>query len=211
MPVNEVKEKLSQARFRMTFARKKVVWAYIFLAIPIVFFAYIRVYPALFAFQMSLHDYNPLAAEQPFVGFENYEKLFSELGKRKSQTKSAFQNTINYVLARRADSTLPGAGDLLDAQRNPLHEHAVSHHVLFALRNLDDRHRLGLPYVVSAALRAVQCHLAARLPAAATLSAQHAAGAAVSPGAGHLARHGLRHHHILGGLEADSAHLLRSG
>ena len=82
----------------MTLARKKVVWAYIFLAIPIVFFAYIRVYPALFAFQMSLHDYNPLAVEQPFVGMDNYEKVFEELGKDKSTTKAAFQNTISYVL-----------------------------------------------------------------------------------------------------------------
>ena len=84
--------------FRWTLARRKVVWAYIFLAIPIVFFAYIRIYPALFAFQMSLHDYNPLAAEQPYVGLENYEKLVDELNKRKSPTKAAFQNTVNYLL-----------------------------------------------------------------------------------------------------------------
>ena len=83
--------------FYWTLARKKIVWAYIFLAIPIVFFAYIRVYPALFAFQMSLHDYNPLAAEQPYVGLENYEKLFTELNKKKSVTKSSFRNTIAYV------------------------------------------------------------------------------------------------------------------
>ncbi len=84
--------------FRWTLARRKVVWAYIFLAIPIIFFAYIRIYPALFAFQMSLHDYNPLAAEQPYVGLENYEKLLDELNKRKSPTKAAFQNTANYLL-----------------------------------------------------------------------------------------------------------------
>jgi multiple sugar transport system permease protein len=84
--------------FRWTLARKKIVWAYIFLAIPIIFFAYIRIYPTLFAFQMSLHDYNPLAEEQPYVGLENYERVFEELGKRKSVTKSAFRNTINYVL-----------------------------------------------------------------------------------------------------------------
>ena len=80
-----------------TLAKKKIVWAYIFLAIPIVFFAYIRIYPTVFAFQMSLHDYNPLAVEQPFVGFENYEKVFEELGKKKSITKAAFGNTISYV------------------------------------------------------------------------------------------------------------------
>ena len=84
--------------FRWTLARKKIVWAYIFLAIPIVFFAYIRIYPTLFAFQMSLHDYNPLAEEQPYVGFQNYERVLGELGEEESKTKSAFQNTVNYVL-----------------------------------------------------------------------------------------------------------------
>ena len=84
--------------FRWTLARKKIVWAYIFLAIPIVFFAYIRIYPTFFAFQMSLHDYNPLAVEQPFVGLENYEKVVEELSKKKSVTKSAFRNTISYVV-----------------------------------------------------------------------------------------------------------------
>ena len=83
--------------FGWTLARKKIVWAYIFLSIPIVFFAYIRIYPTLFAFQMSLHDYNPLAEEHPYVGVENYEKVFEELGEEESKTKSAFQNTIKYV------------------------------------------------------------------------------------------------------------------
>ena len=62
-------------RFHWTLARKKIVWAYIFLAIPIVFFAYIRIYPTFFAFQMSLHDYNPLSIEQPYVGLEITKKL----------------------------------------------------------------------------------------------------------------------------------------
>ena len=83
---------------RVTLARKKIFWAYVFLAIPIVFFAYIRIYPAIFAFQMSLYDYNPLAAEQPYVGLENYEDLWKELNKRRSVTKASFQNTVNYVL-----------------------------------------------------------------------------------------------------------------
>lgn len=81
-----------------TLPRKKIVWAYIFLAIPIIFFAYIRIYPTLFAFQMSLHEYNPLAEEQPYVGLENYQTVFEELAKTKSVTKSAFMNTTVYVL-----------------------------------------------------------------------------------------------------------------
>lgn len=81
-----------------TLARRKTVWAYIFLAIPIIFFAYIRIYPTFFAFGMSLYDYNPLAIEQEFVGTENYETIVEELGKPKSETLSAFRNTITYVI-----------------------------------------------------------------------------------------------------------------
>jgi multiple sugar transport system permease protein len=82
----------------MTLARRKVIWAYIFLAIPIIFFLYIRIYPALFAFQMSLYNYNPLAEEQAYVGLANYEKLIVELGKPRSVTRAAFENTFEYII-----------------------------------------------------------------------------------------------------------------
>lgn len=84
----------------MTLAKRKVVWAYIFLAIPIIFFLYIRIYPTLFAFQMSLYDYNPLAEEQEFVGMENYAELIEDLGERcglRGTTRCAFENTAKYI------------------------------------------------------------------------------------------------------------------
>jgi multiple sugar transport system permease protein len=84
--------------FQMTLARRKVMWAYIFLAIPIVFFLYIRIYPAFSAFQMSLYDYNPLAEEQPYVGLKNYETLAEEMSKPRSITRAAFENTFKYIL-----------------------------------------------------------------------------------------------------------------
>ncbi len=96
--MREDKSKNKASPLRWTLQRRKIVWAYIFLAIPIVFFAYIRIYPTLFAFQMSLHDYNPLAVEQPYVGFENYERVFEQLNRTKSVTKSAFRNTASYLL-----------------------------------------------------------------------------------------------------------------
>ena len=89
---------VSSGRFRLTLAKRKVMWAYIFLAIPIVFFLYIRIYPTLFAFQMSLYDWNPLAAEQTYVGLGNYETLFTEIRTPQSVTQSAFLNTAKYVL-----------------------------------------------------------------------------------------------------------------
>ena len=82
---------------QLTVARRKTLWAYIFLAIPILFFAGIRIYPAFFAFGMSLFDYNPLAVEQPFVGFENYQTLLAELEKTRSVTRASFVNTATYI------------------------------------------------------------------------------------------------------------------
>lgn len=83
--------------FHLTLARRRIMWAYIFLAIPIVFFLYIRIYPTVFAFNMSLYDWNPLAAEQRYVGLENYHTLFTELGNARSVTHAAFLNTAKYV------------------------------------------------------------------------------------------------------------------
>jgi multiple sugar transport system permease protein len=84
--------------FAMTIARKKVLWAYLFLAIPLLFFLYFRIYPTLFAFEMSLYDWNPLSVEQEYVGTANYERLAEELSNPRSVTRAAFSNTIVYVL-----------------------------------------------------------------------------------------------------------------
>lgn len=82
----------------LTLARRKVIWAYIFLSIPIIFFLYIRIYPAFSAFQMSLYDWNPLATEQEYVGLENYQTLVEELNKPRSVTRAAFENTVEYIV-----------------------------------------------------------------------------------------------------------------
>ncbi|MAS33970.1 MAG: ABC transporter permease [Anaerolineaceae bacterium] len=83
----------------MTLARQKVMWAYIFLAVPLLFFLAIRIYPTFFAFGMSLYNYNPLAADQQFVGAANYEKLWAELNNSGSVTQAAFINTAHYIIA----------------------------------------------------------------------------------------------------------------
>lgn len=86
--------------FNLTLSKQKIVWAYIFLAIPIIFFLYIRIYPTFFAFQMSLYDWDPLAIEQEFVGFENYSELLEDLGKEcglRGETRCAFENTAKYI------------------------------------------------------------------------------------------------------------------
>jgi len=83
---------------RLTLSQRRAIWAYIFLFIPLIFFIFIRIGPTLSTFNISLHEWNPLAVEQKFVGLANYQELFEELGKPKSVTHKAFINTFKYVI-----------------------------------------------------------------------------------------------------------------
>ncbi len=83
---------------RLTISQRRSLWAYIFLFVPLTFFIVIRILPTLSAFNISLHDWNPLAAEQKFVGLANYQQLWADLINVKSPTHKAFANTIKYVL-----------------------------------------------------------------------------------------------------------------
>lgn len=94
-------EKQKRQTSGFTLQRQKVIWAYIFLAIPIIFFAYIRIFPTAQAFRMSLYDFNPLQgdfSQQEFVGLENYEDIIEDLQKPRDVTRRAFENTVLYVL-----------------------------------------------------------------------------------------------------------------
>jgi multiple sugar transport system permease protein len=59
---------------RLTLHQKQVVWAWTFLAIPIVFYVVIRFWPTLEAFWLSFTNWN-LLRQPAFVGFENYKRL----------------------------------------------------------------------------------------------------------------------------------------
>ncbi|MFQ5612425.1 MAG: carbohydrate ABC transporter permease [Anaerolineae bacterium] len=83
---------------KLTISQRRVLWAYTFLFIPMLFFIFIRIGPTLSAFRISLHEWNPLATEQKFVGLANYQELWEELLKPKSVTHKAFVNTMKYVV-----------------------------------------------------------------------------------------------------------------
>jgi multiple sugar transport system permease protein len=58
----------------LSLARKQAVWAWTFLAVPIVFYVVVRFWPALDAFSLSLTRWN-LVGPRQFVGFDNYDRL----------------------------------------------------------------------------------------------------------------------------------------
>ncbi|MGB3716986.1 MAG: sugar ABC transporter permease [Candidatus Promineifilaceae bacterium] len=61
------------------------------------FFLFIRIIPTLSAFNISLHEWNPLSTDQTFVGLANYQELWEDLLNTKSPTHHAFVNTLKYV------------------------------------------------------------------------------------------------------------------
>lgn len=71
---------------------KQVVWAWGFLAVPVLFYAVIRFWPTLDAFWLSFTDWNLLGTPN-FVGFENYARLVQD-----PLFWKVFGNTFLYLL-----------------------------------------------------------------------------------------------------------------
>lgn len=78
----------------MKLRKKRIITAYLFLAIPMVFFVVVRFWPMLYSFWMSFTDWNLLStAPKNFVGLANYQYIFGN----EVFIKSLF-NTFAYVL-----------------------------------------------------------------------------------------------------------------
>src|SRR5215212_1507629 len=77
---------------RLTLHQKQVVWAWTFLAIPIVFYGVIRLWPTLEAFWLSFTNSN-LLRPPAFVGFANYQRLVGD-----PLFWQVFRNTFIYLL-----------------------------------------------------------------------------------------------------------------
>ena len=61
----------------LTLRQKQALWAWAFLALPIVFYVAIRFYPAAQALAMSLTDWN-IVGQAKFVGADNYVRLVQD-------------------------------------------------------------------------------------------------------------------------------------
>lgn len=77
---------------RLTVRQKQVVWAWAFLAVPILFYVVIRFSPTFNAFYLSLTNWNLLRPAQ-FIGFENYVKLAGD-----PVFWKVFRNTFAYLI-----------------------------------------------------------------------------------------------------------------
>lgn len=83
---------------KLSLRRRRQLWAYVFILIPLFFFLSIRIGPTLFALNVSVREWNILSPEKPFVGLANFEKIWQDFQNPKSVVRHAFQNTFAYVI-----------------------------------------------------------------------------------------------------------------
>lgn len=62
---------------RLPIGKKQAVWAWLFLAVPVIFYVVIRFYPTLYAFYISFTDWN-IIGEKRFIGLANYVALIQD-------------------------------------------------------------------------------------------------------------------------------------
>ena len=61
----------------LSIKQKQVVWAWSFLALPVVFYSVIRFYPTFGAIILSFQEWN-LLGDKTWAGLANYQKLFAD-------------------------------------------------------------------------------------------------------------------------------------
>jgi multiple sugar transport system permease protein len=83
---------------KLSLRRRQQLWAYVFILIPLFFFMFIRIGPTLFSFNVSVREWNILSPEKPFVGLDNFEKMWQDFQNTRSVVRHAFQNTFAYVV-----------------------------------------------------------------------------------------------------------------
>ncbi len=62
--------------FRLSLAQKRMVWAYIFVAIPLAYFLLVNFSAMFSSFLFSFEDYVTIRASRTFIGLENYQRVF---------------------------------------------------------------------------------------------------------------------------------------
>lgn len=76
----------------LTIRQKQIVWAWAFLAVPVLFYGIIRFYPTGNAFVISFQEWNLLGTRE-WTGLENYQKLWND-----PVFWKVFVNTFQYLL-----------------------------------------------------------------------------------------------------------------
>ncbi len=76
----------------LTMRRRRLLWVWGFLALPVLFYSVIRFYPTFDAFYLSLTNWN-LTSKPKFIGLRNYYKMFGD-----PAFWQVFRNTFTYLI-----------------------------------------------------------------------------------------------------------------
>lgn len=76
----------------LTLRRRRILWAYAFLAVPLLFFVAIRIWPMLQAFQLSVTRWHVDPAQRVFVGFHHFQQMWGD-----AKFLQALRNTALYA------------------------------------------------------------------------------------------------------------------
>lgn len=78
---------------RLSLSSREAIWAYLFLALPLAFFLYIRIWPALRALLLSLYTWHADPSQRSFVGLAHYDRMLND-----PLLWRALENTLLYTL-----------------------------------------------------------------------------------------------------------------
>ena len=190
-------------RFGGKLRLQRALWAYLFLAVPMAFFLYIRLWPALQAFDLSLREWNILGDARPYIGFENYIWLAGD-----ERFRRALLNTALYTLAGVPSQLVLGlfVGLLLNGITR--FQGFFPRAVLHALRRAGSRRGLGLAVALFTPLARSQTpHL--RRHTASRVFIQPLASAFRRYGGGRLAAAGFPNGPLPRRTAVDSRRVLR--
>jgi len=90
---------------RLTLRRRRILWAYAFLAVPLVFFVAIRIWPMLQTFQLSVTRWHVDPAQRVFVGLHHFQQMWGD-----TRFLQALRNTALYVAIGVPAQVLLGLG-----------------------------------------------------------------------------------------------------
>ncbi len=77
----------------MTLAKKQVLTAYVFLAVPLLFFLFVRFVPMAYALVMSATNWKLLARNLRFLGLDNFRTIFAD-----RVFRASLANTLRYAV-----------------------------------------------------------------------------------------------------------------
>lgn len=76
----------------LSLGAREAIWAYVFLLLPLAFYAFLRIYPAIQSFDLSLHRWHVDPAQRTYLGLTYYRELIAD-----PKLHRALTNTLLYA------------------------------------------------------------------------------------------------------------------